>query len=488
MNKKLLSVSLLTLGTLTATVAYTVKEKPDLEKVTVGNEEAEVEITQEYIQALYEDVSIYDYDGTVKGPKLKPGAELPKGYTIDVDANSPTNAIFPGVDTMSLVMNDEGNIFIVESKIIVNRIDLPIDYTDQIVIINKDAIYHHKEVDNTIAPMEKIVKLGYTLNGSLINGTNVDGVKLTANGNIEQHQVIVRYFNRDQNYTKYEKSTTVTLIPPTQFTPNDYVEGKNYYDERVKEVTDRLTATNAPGVSVNVVFKDKDNKETKELTKAGDYKVLITYRYTDEFDKVTSTTVDETVFIINKVDLGQVTLEDKKIVYDGKPKTIEVKEILPDDVKVNYLYKDANGNESDKAPIDAGIYMVTATIDGGNNYVYDGSPIISTLTIDKAVIEGVEYPILTSVYDGTVKTALVAGTLPTGVTAEYTDNEYTEVGTYTAKVLLKGGNNYEDLTLTSTVTITKAPLTDITIDGKTVGYTGSPVSLEVKGNIPSDGD
>ncbi|WP_143824829.1 T9SS type A sorting domain-containing protein, partial [Myroides sp. N17-2] len=117
---------------------------------------------------------------------------------------------------------------------------------------------------------------------------------------------------------------------------------------------------------------------------------------------------------------------------------------------------------------------------------YKALEINSTLTIGKAEITGVSFPKVIETYDGNAKTALVIGTLPAGVTAEYADNEYTDAGTYTAKVVLTGGKNYVDLPLTTSITIDKAIITGITYPSVTTTYDGTIHRVLILGSIPSD--
>ncbi|MEK6494010.1 T9SS type A sorting domain-containing protein, partial [Myroides odoratimimus] len=60
----------------------------------------------------------------------------------------------------------------------------------------------------------------------------------------------------------------------------------------------------------------------------------------------------------------------------------------------------------------------------------------------------------------------------------------TEAGEYAVTAIVKGGNNYEDLTLTSTVTITKALINNVAFNGKTVVYNGNPQEVKVSGELP----
>lgn len=102
-------------------------------------------------------------------------------------------------------------------------------------------------------------------------------------------------------------------------------------------------------------------------------------------------------------------------------------------------------------------------------------------TLEK--IEGVTFPDASFVYDGTQHELVVSGELPEGVSVAYTNNSARDAGEYEATALLSG-DGYSSLTLTATLTITRAELTGFTMDGATVRYDGEPHSLQVKGELP----
>ena len=87
-------------------------------------------------------------------------------------------------------------------------------------------------------------------------------------------------------------------------------------------------------------------------------------------------------------------------------------------------------------------------------------------------------------YDGTEKTILVSGTLPTGTTVNYTNNSKVDAGTYSASATLKC-NGYNDLTLTATLKINKLNITGLTLNDDTVEYDALAHSLEIIGNPPN---
>ena len=97
-------------------------------------------------------------------------------------------------------------------------------------------------------------------------------------------------------------------------------------------------------------------------------------------------------------------------------------------------------------------------------------------------VKGVTFQSASYVYDGMPKSIIATG-IPQGVTATYTNNEATNVGTYNAQVRLTG-DGYLPTTLTATLTITEASFQGITMESKTVTYNGQFHKIEVQGNLP----
>ncbi|MDE7161946.1 MAG: InlB B-repeat-containing protein, partial [Anaeroplasmataceae bacterium] len=121
-----------------------------------------------------------------------------------------------------------------------------------------------------------------------------------------------------------------------------------------------------------------------------------------------------------------------------------------------------------------------------------GTPLTGNITLyakwtdlNKKTITGVTFTSKTVVYDGTEQSILIAGTLPTGVTARYTNNKATNAGVYNASVTLSG-DEYNSLTLTATLTISKATLPNLTFEDAVYTYDGTSYSISVVGTLPAN--
>ncbi|MCY4781716.1 gliding motility-associated C-terminal domain-containing protein, partial [Sphingobacterium sp. UT-1RO-CII-1] len=140
---------------------------------------------------------------------------------------------------------------------------------------------------------------------------------------------------------------------------------------------------------------------------------------------------------ITKAVLPAFTFADASFGYDGTAKSLKATG-LPVGATVS-------GYTNNKQT-EAGEYVVTANIDGGNNYV--GERKSAKLTIMKAVLPAFIFADASFVYDGTVKSLIITN-LPAGLTATYSNNDHIDAGEYIVTAKVDGGKNY-----TGTVTKT----------------------------------
>lgn len=144
----------------------------------------------------------------------------------------------------------------------------------------------------------------------------------------------------------------------------------------------------------------------------------------------------------------EVTLSDATYTYDGEKKFPLLSGKIPEGATVKYY---CEGKAFDGAAL-PGIYNIKVEVlppEGMTvKYISDEA----VLTINKAVLDlsGISFPSLTVPYDGQVKTLLLKGTLPEGVTVRYENNTATDSGTYIAKAYLQADE---------TIYVSPAPLT-----------------------------
>ncbi len=167
-----------------------------------------------------------------------------------------------------------------------------------------------------------------------------------------------------------------------------------------------------------------------------------------------------------------VAFEDASLVYDGTPKSLTIAGELPNGIQVTYT---GNGQTQ------AGIYTVTASIEGGSNF--NDLVLTAELEITKASLIGlITLDDASFVYDGTARSLSISGDLPNGASVSYTGNGQTDAGIYTVTADINGGNNYHSLVLNATLTINKAPQTITFVSPGTLTRDAGTVSLDVEAN------
>ena len=195
----------------------------------------------------------------------------------------------------------------------------------------------------------------------------------------------------------------------------------------------------------------------------------------------TPTTTTDTETVKLDYDMSNVKFEDKTLVYDGNEHTLEITGSLPNGVSVTY---------TNNKLTEVGTLQVTASFKG--DYVkYNKIP---DMKATLAIVQGeydmsnVRFEDKTVVYDGTLHSLEITGTLPEGVTVTYDGNAKTDVGTYEVTAHFEGdAKNYKPIVdMHATLTIVRADynMSNIRLLDKTVTYNGNPQSLAITGTLP----
>lgn len=98
-------------------------------------------------------------------------------------------------------------------------------------------------------------------------------------------------------------------------------------------------------------------------------------------------------------------------------------------------------------------------------------------------ITGVQFNDATVTYDGAEHSVTVSGTVPEGVSVNYTGNKGTDTGVYNATATLTGAG-YNTLTLNATLTINGRDITGITFENATYPYDNQEHSVTISGELP----
>lgn len=241
------------------------------------------------------------------------------------------------------------------------------------------------------------------------------------------------------------------------------------YDGTSKELS--IIGTLPEGVSASYVYKDSSNNVVNECRNAGTYAVECTLSGNNYKTLVLTATL-----IINNKTVTGVTLSDASYTYDGEAKTISLVGTLPAGTSAAYEYKDSSNNVVDTC-IDAGLYSVTCTVSGEG---YDTLTLGASLTISKANITGLSLESSSYDYDATAKILNVSGDIPSNSNVSYVyKNSKNEVvtecvlpDTYSVTATITN-KNYNDVTLTATLTINKIDASAVSIDAQEKLYNGS---------------
>ncbi|MBS9773531.1 MAG: hypothetical protein KGV59_00005, partial [Tenacibaculum sp.] len=164
--------------------------------------------------------------------------------------------------------------------------------------------------------------------------------------------------------------------------------------------------------------------------------------------KLTTTSVNGTVGIITKKLVTVTPYNQSKEYGDTDPTltyTVSPKLLRGD----NFI-----GKLTRNVGEDVGNYTITqGDLSAGNNYQINFVT-GKVFEITKATITGITFDDETFEFDGNPKSLKIKGNIPDDVTVTYTNNEQIQIGSHTVTAHLSGVN-YEDLDLTSTLTINR---------------------------------
>ena len=259
---------------------------------------------------------------------------------------------------------------------------------------------------------------------------------------------------------------------------------KNAYDMSGVEFVNKTVTYDGSSYSIEITGTLPDgvtiSYENNGKTNAGTY--TITAKFTGDavnYDLIPNKTA---VLTIEKAtyDMSGITFVGDEVIYNGYTYSIAILGTLPTGVTVEY-------ENNDK--VNAGTYTVVAKFSGDATNYNEIDDMTATLKINKATYDMslVEFNNKTVTYDGTSKSIIISGTLPTGITVEYTGNGKINFGEYTITAKFSGDYaNYNEIAdMTATLTIEKATYDlDIEFIGVEVTYDGNVHSIAITGDLP----
>ena len=208
--------------------------------------------------------------------------------------------------------------------------------------------------------------------------------------------------------THYSDSLTDTLVIKKAEATVNLSGLAASYDGAAKMVT---AETDPEGLNVDITYEG----DTSAPSKAGTYLIEATINDNNYMGTVAGE------LVIAKAS-ASIMLSDLSAIYDGNPKPVTAT-TTSEEIMVDLTY---NGGET--VPVDAGKYVVMATIDDDN---YTGS-VTDTLRIEKAMAT-VEFDTLVVAYNGDPQPVTVT-TIPEGLDVDITYNGSTtaptDTGTY----------------------------------------------------------
>ena len=175
---------------------------------------------------------------------------------------------------------------------------------------------------------------------------------------------------------------------------------------------------------------------------------------------------------IENQDFENVSFNDATYVYDGSAHQLDEVSGVPEGTIVTYTGRDSQ--------IDVGVYPATALL---SKEGYNDKTLHAALSITPATFENIVFADKTVEYNGQ-EFSITCSNVPSFATVTYQNNRGTEVGTYFATATISAPN-YNDLTLTATLSITKGTIKGVTYNNGLFTYDGNEHTLLVSGTLPS---
>lgn len=251
------------------------------------------------------------------------------------------------------------------------------------------------------------------------------------------------------------------------------------------------------GMVVTVTFEDESTKTTTAYTLSGYDKNTVGAQTVTVSYKGFSATFDVTVKEAEKVEISDVTVEDKT--YDGKP--IEYSGTATSDNyngDYEYIWEKADGTVLDSAPINAGSYKLVVKV-SDETFAHTGSKEIpfninkAALTItaeNKSIAFGMNAPEFTCKADGLVDGDTISVTYSCDYTVESPIGDYAIIPT-DCTFTSGSKDNYDITYVNGTLTVKEAQKVEIngvtvenkTYDGIAVQYSGTAESADYDGEF-----
>ena len=342
-------------------------------------------------------------------------------------------------------------------------------------IIKSDPIVNVASKDLTYNALEQellnVNVTGGTIYYSLDNENFSE--EMPKGTNAGNYQIYYKVIGDEYHFDLLDQSIVATIKKATyDMSSVEFNDKSVTYNKNAQSIT--ITGELPEGVTVAY--------ENNEGTNVGTYDAVA--KFSGDFDNYNTISNMTATLSITKAtyDMSGVEFSDKSVTYTKNAQSITITGTLPEGVTVTY-----ENNEG----TNVGTYDAVAKFSGDFDNYEAISDMTATLSITKATYDmsGITFVGDEVTYDGTVHSLEINGTLPSGVTVEYENNNKTTVGTYTVTAKFSGdATNYELIdNMTATLTINKAvyDMSQVTFDDDTVVYDGEAHSILISGTLPS---
>ena len=393
----------------------------------------------------------YTYNGTER--TLVITGTLPSGVTVSYTTNTLTNA--GSIEVTASFAGDTANYNAISDMEATLKID-PKNISGAEITLDTSLTYDGTAQEQTIASVT-VDGLFVTYNVSGNVETNAGDYTLTVTGTGN----FTGTANADWSIAKRELTADMFQVTGSYF----YTGAGREATYTFSDDGGNLTAADFEVSYSNNVNAGNSAVITFTSTAGGNYSGSVSLNFT----------ISKATYNMSGISFGNATYT-----YDGGEKSLAISGTLPSGVTVTYTN---NGHTN------AGTYTVTASFTGNANY-NDIADMTATLTINKATYDmsGVLFNDAAYTYDGSEKTLVITGTLPSGVTVSYTTNSLTNAGSLEVTASFTGNANYNAIAdMTATLTINKATydMSGVSFEDASYTYDGSEKTLAISGTLPS---
>lgn len=314
-------------------------------------------------------------------------------------------------------------------------------------------------------------------------------VRVTYVGNgvstVGKHTVTAKFNVDEKNYYPLADMTaTITILNATEIpeVPSDLdLSGISLTGKKVTYTGGEYSLAIEGALPTGVEVRYSNNGKTD----AGVHTVVASFYYRGVYLEGSDL---EAALEIEKatIDMSGVSFSSAVFIENGSAHSITVTGTLPEGVYVEYSGngKTAVGNYTVKASfiVDTVNYNaippMTATLE-----IVSGVPTLP----DDLDLSGITLPSYSGDYDGEVHTLAYSGTLPEGVTAEYSNNGQKNAGTHTVTLKFYYMGLYvdgADLTANIVIAPVAVDMSGISFNGSRVLYDGEEHSIAISGTLP----